>query len=579
MRSGLATLVLVLGIAGPAAGQIKIPFFDKTPTPDPARKDSDALAKVGLKADDPAGLVAYFKRRTLTDTELKRILGVIKRMGDEDFSVRQQASVELEKVGEAAIGLLRTAEADADPEIGFRAGEVLRRIEKDVSHTAVALAAARALGKTKPKEAAAVLLAYLPVADTPAVEQEIGKALIGLAVRDGAADPALVAALSDPLPIRRGVATVALIEGGDAKQRIRVPAVYPQVKAAVLAEKDADTKFRGLYALLTVARDADAVPALCDLLPTAERGRVWQIEDYLLQLAGTNPPKVKLSGSQAALLKARDEWKAWWDGAKKTVNMETFTYTPKTTGSLLITSFDQRNGWGNAKIVELGPDLKERWRIGGLQAPMDVRELPSGRLMILEQNYSRITERDKAGKILVTRNVPGQPMSFQTLPKGHTLVSFRHQVQEYDADWKPVFTFPRANQDIQAAHRLADGHTLVLAGNQLLKVDAQAKELPDPMRTGNPYWQPRLEVTTEGNVLVTERDKVVEYDLKTKKAVWSYAVQNATSVQRLANGNTLVVDGMNNTANPTVREVTREGEVVWTFAPTDGLRVHRIERR
>src|SRR5205085_3433295 len=140
--------------------------------------------------------------------------------------------------GPAAIAPLRAAsQSDADPEVAYRAGETLKRMES-VSHTAVALATVRALAKLKPPEAPQALLGYLPLADTTAVEDEIRHALLGMAVRDGKPEPALVAALTDPAPVRRGAAAVALIEGGPARERVHIPEVYPKVKAAAKAEAD-----------------------------------------------------------------------------------------------------------------------------------------------------------------------------------------------------------------------------------------------------------------------------------------------------------------------------------------------------
>ena len=453
---------------------------------------------------------------------------------------------------------------------------MLKLVEKSVSHTTVALAATRSLGKLKPVDGAKALLGYLPVADSPAVEEAIRAALIAMAVRDGKPEPALVAALADAMPIRRGVAIVALLEGGNPKERIRIPATFPQVKAAVLAEKDSETRFRGLYSLLTVARDTDGVAKLMELIPDAQRGRIWQIEDYLIQLAGANPPKIRIGGTKEGLAKARDEWMKWWTAAKANTKLETFAYVPKTTGCLLVTTMDQQ-GWGSAVLREYGPDMKERWKIGGLNAPCEVRMLPGDRFMALEQGY-RLTERDMTGKVLVTRQVNNQAMNIQTLPEGQTLLTYRNMVQIMDKDWKATFTYNRATQDIVAAHRLPSGITLVLTGGvgTILRVDDQGKELPEPTKTGQTYYQAKMVVVNDDRVLVTEQNQIAEYDLKTKKQVWKYAVNQATCFQRLANGNTLVGDG---NATNQIREVSPEGEVVWTHPMPTGQRVTGIERR
>src|SRR5947199_4163139 len=68
------------------------PAVTTTVTTDPAKLDADALAKAGLKPDDPAGLIGYLRQRTLSDADLTRIRSVIRRMGDERFEERLKAS-------------------------------------------------------------------------------------------------------------------------------------------------------------------------------------------------------------------------------------------------------------------------------------------------------------------------------------------------------------------------------------------------------------------------------------------------------------------------------------------------------
>jgi len=66
-----------------------------------------------------------------------------------------------------------------------------------------------------------------------------------------------------------------------------------------------------------------------------------------------------------------------------------------------------------------------------------------------------------------------------------------------------------------------------------------------------------------------ERSRVVEHDPLTQEALWSYGGEDSAklfsktlgSVQRLANGNTLITESENGRA----LEVTRDGEIVWEF--------------
>jgi hypothetical protein len=485
--------------------------------------------------------------------------------------------------------LLQPPQGLPDPEIAYRAGETLRRLEK-VPHAAVAAAAVRALGKIKPPQTAEVLLAYLPMADTDAVADEIRATLTAVAVRDGKAEPALVIALTDPSPVRRATAGVALIEGGPPAERVRIKDAYPAVRDAARAEKDPEARFQLLFAMLTVARDRDAVGLLIDALPDFPRGRLWQAEDYLIQLAGKDAPKAAFGKSKESLTKARDAWAGWWDKAKAGgANLDQFAYAPRIHGKTLLVMMDNRYGSMGA-VIELGPDLKEKWKIVGLYSPMDARFTPDGDVAIAEMNSNRVTVRDTQGRVKFTyqtngngnNRAYGNPQQVQVLANGNLLVTCRNVVFEFaKGKDEVVMQYLRANTyDIAAAHRLPSGETVVLLQNapdHTIFIDGKGKELADrKLKTGmSVYMSAHVVESGENRVLVTEQNQVAEYDLASGKKVWSKAAGQPRSVQRLPNGNTLYVEA---NANRLV-EVTPDGEEVWTYQPMNGLQLFRGYRR
>ena len=89
-----------------------------------------------------------------------------------------------------------------------------------------------------------------------------------------------------------------------------------------------------------------------------------------------------------------------------------------------------------------------------------------------------------------------------------------------------------------------------------------------PVTVGNPksvHGQFRhARLTAAGTLLVAHMDnkKVCEYDADGKE-IWSFPAEGPWGVEPLDNGNVLIVDRRD------VREVTRRGETVWTFAKTD----------
>lgn len=339
------------------------------PQPDdpPPVSDADAIKAVGLNPADGPALVGYLKLRTVSDVDQGKLDEIIRRFAADKFEDRLAAAAAAERLGPVAISPLRKAAADKalDPEMQYRAGVVLKKLQT-VDHARVSAAAVRAVAKLKPPGGAAALLGFLPLADSDSVADDIRAALKELAVQGGKAEPALVAGLADESPVRRVAAYTALVEGGPPGKGVHIPDAFPQVKAAVRRDPDPDAKFRGLWVLVHTTREKEFVPDLISLIPTLPRGRLWQLEDLLLRLAGAHPPGGRFGKSPESLAKARDAWAGWW--AKASVDLGKADLTPRVQGLTDVVQQDPSFGrWG---VVTLGPDLKEVWRLGGNQQQM-----------------------------------------------------------------------------------------------------------------------------------------------------------------------------------------------------------------
>ncbi len=566
---------------------------------DPSVSDDEALTKAGLTPTDGAKLLSYLKQRTLSDVDQGKIGEIINRFGADDFDDRVKATEEIEEYGPAAIGPLKAAERNPDPEIAYRARSALKKLEK-VPHSAVSAAAVRAVAKLKPEGAAAALMGFLPVADSDTVAETIREALITLAVKDGKAEPAIVAALTDKSPLRRAAAYVALTEGGDPAERIRIKDSYPKLKEAVLKDSDPEAKFAGLWALALTTREKEFIPELIGLIPSVQRGRIWQLEELLLQFAGTHPKDGRFLKSPESLTKARDAWHGWWKEKGDKIDFVKLEFKPRIQGFTDIIEMDYR-GYGQGRIVCLGPDLKEKWRITGVNNPTDVKVAPNGRIWVVESNNNQITERNTAGTVLNRRNAFQQPLNIDLLPDGGMLVVCRNQVMEWDKEGKQVWAYPRPNYDIMTGHRLPNGETLFVTNvyqnpnaqpsKNAIRIDAKGKEdSAKALAFGYVFQMQAMDVVGEDKILVCERenkvngqviDRVAEYDLKTGKQTWKYdCPQNSSpsSAQRLPNGNTLIAL-MNVQPGGKVIEVDPSGEEVWEYQAKDGLRVGRAYRR
>lgn len=548
----------------------------------PAINDAEALKFAGLSETEPEKLIGYLKLRTVSEADQGKIQILIKRLGADRFNDRIQAGEELELFGPAAIGLLKTAEKDSDPEIAYQASRVLKRMEK-IPHSAVAAAAVRALVKLKHPGSAAALLGFLPLADSEVLADDIRGALVAIAAPGGKPDAALVAALADPSPIRRGAAYQALIEGGPANERIRIKESFEQVKAAIRKEEDVEQKFRALWSLILTTREKEFIPDLIAMTPQLPRGRIWQLEDLLLQLAGKVPEGGRFGKSPEALAKARDVWAAWWEQKSGSIDLVKLAYKPRIQGFTDIVEYD-RTGNGNGRFVSLGPDLKEKHSFMS-SSLFEAKMMPNGRITTIE-NYSQVLDRDLSGAVQKTRNVNQQPVAFQALPDGGMLLVSRQFIYEYDKDGAQKWVYQRQNTaDIVSGCRLPGGDTLFITmaqqGSNCFRLDGKGN-LKDKTgiavgRMQNYGYTQGIEAISDETLLMCEGNQVAEYDLKTGKVGWKYSVNLPTGVQRLPNGNTLIAAHNNNRSRAI--EIDSTGEVLWEYTSKDGHLILKAYRR
>jgi hypothetical protein len=585
-KSALIILAASVALIAQSQGQVKTvqiqpigPYEDKkTASADTAMSDSEALKSAGLTAEDGAKLIEYLKQRTLSDVDQGKIAGIIKRFGADDFEERVKATEEIELYGAAAIGPLKAAERDSDPEVAYRAKAALKRMTK-VPHTLVTAAAVRAIVKLKPAGAAGALINFLPLADDETNSELIRNSLVEMAVKEGKADPDLVAALHDSSPLRRSAAYVALTLGGPATERIRIKDAYPKLREAILREKDPEAKFIGLWTLLRTTLEKEFIPELIGLIPQVSRGRLWQLEDLLLRMAGSHVKDGRFLKTPEQLSTARDVWLAWWKEKGDKIDYAKLDYKPSVLGVTDVLEIDRR-GYGQSRIISLGPDMKEKWRVSGLNDPNDFLYLSNDKILVVESNMHQISERTSAGAIRKRHNVLQQPLNITKSSDGGVLVFCRNRIVDFDKDWTQRGPeHPRPNFDVMTGIRLPQGDVLCVTnafqGVNCVRLDSKLKETNTTYTFGRIQNYQSMDAVGDEKILVCEHDRVAEYDLKTGKQTWKHECSNPTSCQRLVNGNTLIA--LLN-ANLLI-EVDPSGETVWEYAAKDGLRVGRARRR
>ena len=202
------------------------------------------------------------------------------------------------------------------------------------------------------------------------------------------------------------------------------------------------------------------------------------------------------------------------------------------------------------EIVEMSPDQKVVWRYdarsnGNEGKRVEVhafQRLSNGTTMIVESGPARIIEVDSNGQIqkqIALRVDHPNPHTdtrlARKLDNGHYLVAHEganQVVREYDDQGKVVWEY-KTGTKVYSAIRLKNGNTLIGTG--------------DGHRV--------IEVNPAGTIVWSVEEK----ELPGITLAW------VTMVDRLANGNTLIVNCHGGEKNPQIIEVDTKKNVVWSF--------------
>ena len=180
-------------------------------------------------------------------------------------------------------------------------------------------------------------------------------------------------------------------------------------------------------------KERDAVPVLIDLLERLPVAESWSVESLLYRLADATAP-TRSGGDEAARRRYRDDWAKWWQEHGKDV---TSSRRPaKVLGYTMVMLLDE------GTLMELDEGNKPRaGGIQGLRTALDAQHLPDDKILIAEQGINRVSVRNLKGEVTWEKKVE-EPLVAQRLANGHTFIAGRHQLLEYDAEGKEVFSHP-----------------------------------------------------------------------------------------------------------------------------------------
>src|SRR5688572_24764535 len=213
-----------------------------------------------------------------------------------------------------------------------------------------------------------------------------------------------------------------------------------------------------------------------------------------------------------------------------------------------------QQGW--TKIVEVTPDLKEVWSYdaakmnGNEGKKVEVhafQRLADGSTMIAESGPGRVIEVDASGKLLkevklkiAKPDAHRDTRNARKLANGNYLVCHESElkVREYDGDGKVVWEHD-VKAKVYGAVRLRNGNTLISTGDghRVVEVDPSGKEV----------WA------------------IEKNDLPGVTLAWM------TQVERLPNGNTVIVNCHGKPTEPQIIEVSPDKKIVWSYRDFETL--------
>jgi HEAT repeat protein len=531
--------------------------------PSGGRADDEADADAKLLAENRAGpdekaLREFFRKRSPTPDDLGKIEVLVRQLGDRSFTRRMRASDALTAWGPAALDALRRGLTDSDLEIVRRCERCLEEIERPGN--SLSLAGVRQVARLKFAGGIALLLDYIPNADDDQVTETVLAALRSLA-DPKKPDEALLRALADRAPARRAAAAHVL--GRHAATTAR------EAVAKLLADPEVLVRFRAAESLL-LARERVSVPALIDLLRSAKPELRWQVEDLLARLPGCikDEPVTPVSPSDDKpedLRQWRDAWAGWWAKYGSSADLAKVEERVAFQNVTLVPEMHAHKVW------EYGPDGKTRWELkGDLRTPIDAQVLVNGRILVAELDGGRVTERDRAGKIIWQHPV-ATPIYVRRMTGGNTFISTNHACFIVTPAGKEVFRYtPEGNFFIHSIHQMSNNHIVAISmDGDVREIAPDGKVIRTIPLAERGSWS-GIEGLPGNRYLCVGSSRVREIDA-TGKVLWKLDHGGACFATRLPSGNTLVVDNSKG-----LFEYNRDGKVVAQRPIGTALwRVHR----
>lgn len=541
MRFILATLCAALTLATALAAQEQPP---KDPPPTRAKYDphAETLRLAGLEPTQ-ASLSKYLLSLIPNEENVRQQKKLVDNLGSASFAVREAAEASLATTPNPPLELLRVAAESRDPEVRFRARQVLKQVEGGAS-TATPHAVFGTIELHEMRGLAFPVMQYMPYWDDASRGYIARRALLATVTSDDV--DLLRRALTKKPPQRRAAAVVALAK------LLEDQAVGELVKA--LGDDAEEVRLTAAEALANLGQ-REALAALVELLASDNR-RIRHSAGQVLQSFTRAPLAFTAYDPPEKRAVAIEAWRAWVATNGRDAKLH-FPLAPvevflgRTLMSLYPNALREIDADGNTIFEKEG--FTYAW---GCHATSD------GMRVFCDYSGKYLIEYDAEGKEVWRKNdLPGPPSDCRRLDDGRVLLSLSdsNKVIEIDHKGDVVWSIDLDGRPT-CAERLSNGNTLVNLqfGKRVVEVDRDGKVVWELKNIDNALTSQAL---PNGNVLVCEMNhgKAVEYD-RAGKVVWQReGFNNACQAQRLPSGNTLVSD------NNGLHEISPAGDEVWSL--------------
>jgi hypothetical protein len=224
----------------------------------------------------------------------------------------------------------------------------------------------------------------------------------------------------------------------------------------------------------------------------------------------------------------------------------------------------------------------------GVPVHLPGKGLAQHEIMYTGESHDRRIFIVRHGEIVWTYDDPagkGEISDAVMLSNGNILFAHQFGVDLITPNKKVIWNYDApAGKEIHTAAPIGSDHVLfVINGDpavaRVVNIVTGVTEREIILPTGHPvsvHGQFRhARLTLNGTLVVanTQLNKVVEYDFDGNE-LWSFPSERPWGVTPLANGNLLITDRIG------VREITRRGDTMWIFAPSDvpGYRFSNLQQ-